>query len=72
MTVSAHHYEIGAEVGGARQQRLPDRQAGGHRPLDLGRDAVARQMHCDVCAGQFAVNVRSLARIDRQYGHQLG
>ncbi|HEX9535776.1 MAG TPA: hypothetical protein VF924_09905 [Stellaceae bacterium] len=68
MTVRAHHDEI----GGTRQQHLPDRQTGGHRPLDLGLDAMARQMQRDVRTGQFAVSVRSLARIDRQHGHQLG
>jgi hypothetical protein len=72
MTISAHHDEIGAEVGGTRQQHLPDRQTGGHGPFDLRLDGVARQMQRDVCTGQFAVSVRSLARIDRQHGHQVG
>jgi hypothetical protein len=35
-------------------------------------DAVARQMQRNVGAGQLAMRVRSLARIDRQRGDDLG
>ena len=64
MPIGAHDQQIGAKIRGARQQHLADRQTGRDRALDLGLDAMPRQMQRDICAGQLAMPIAA-PRADR-------
>ncbi len=66
--VGAHHEEVGAEVGGARQHRVADLDVVAARLDCLGAHAVARQMGGDIRAGQMAM----VARVDAEDDHAPG